>query len=772
MERLYKEGFDMFANRLTWRFLSLLALLALLAITPTLAQDAPRISLAPSWRPASTLDSIDMAPFATREGGDDFRYVDAEIYVTTTVPFWSAQVTCTVASTVLTSYNQTNASDDGDPGNFNPPVIWGPDWGIEGTEFAGVVENFNVTTGARTITASRLGNRGPMGSNGYAYTFLLATLRYRVKDLITATGASPLTCTGSFLNRNGGVVIAPTVTAPAPLSVIGGYTLSGVAQYQGRASQTGITVNCDYNGDNANSIPSPDLNDFAIVTSATGAWTRTTRAQGFYNCEYYGDLKVGVANTKAYEPERFLAGWAPIMLNSLSYTVLPVTLRGGNLSLAGNAATKDEYIDGMDLGLLTAPSVWNMTSGAGDINGDGKSNQADLSILASNWNYWETDDNSHVIYSMPRNYNYFHQSGIWLGRRDAGEVTRLVANTTPDSRDMWATLSPDGKQVAFVRDTVVNGNRTSALYTAPIINGVAGTPVRVTPVGVWYQAFAPSWSPDGTRLAFVCSWFEDGFTNNGVASGFLANMGDLCVIDATGRNYRQIRSDVKTKIYPPAWFSNTELVYGGSAPQAGNQTNLNSLCADTLCYANLTTNEARMFDVSGDATSGGTGPLKIADMPVIPFGDNMLLYRFYDSNSGTHVIRWSRIDYINPNDPIDLFGTVTANHLHQNVVYDTDPNTVDVQAAPLSTDIGYFNVKTTNIGIIYTAMSSDYQYHKAYMVQGDGNMIPFAWEQGFDNAVFDQGSNPTNPTHTPYNYTDVDSGTWSYAYRNTAEWTN
>ena len=70
----------------------------------------------------------------------------------------------------------------------------------------------------------------PIGSDGTNQTFLLATLRYRAKDL-TANAASNLACTTTFPNRNGGVVLALIYVPAAPLSVIAGYTVNGTVPY-------------------------------------------------------------------------------------------------------------------------------------------------------------------------------------------------------------------------------------------------------------------------------------------------------------------------------------------------------------------------------------------------------------------------------------------------------------------------------------------------------------------------------------------------------------
>ena len=75
-------------------------------------------------------------------------------------------------------------------------------------------------------------------------------------------------------------------------------------------------------------------------------------------------------------------------------------------------------------------------------------------------------------------------------------------------------------------------------YIALMTNGVAGAPVRITPANAWY----------------------------------LNDEGHLCIIDATGRNFIDMTPTttgleaVTARIFPPAWISNTELVFGARNP--------------------------------------------------------------------------------------------------------------------------------------------------------------------------------------------------------------
>ncbi len=719
-----------------------------LAIAPA------KITVAPAWRPAVTLDSIDLVTPNAFDVGDDFRYVDAEIYITTTVQFWAVQLTCSVTPQALTSYD--SAASDGDPGNTVEPVVWGPRWGTLGGEFTQVSDPYKPVTGSRTFTATRLGNLNPMGSYGYTDTFLLATVRYRAKDL-TVAATSVFNCTTAFLNRNGAPVLVATYVAPAPLKVITGYAITGSVKYQGRANHAGINVACD--GPDANSTP-----DFSILTTITGAFSNTAlRNQGFFDCSLYGNVTDPAAG---YQPDKYLAGRTFFNLSGQSYNILPITLTGGNLSRNDastdlNATTTDEVIDGLDIGVITSPAYWSKPVTAGDVNGDGKTDRADLAITAANYLRYEQEDSRHVLYSVPRNYDYFQNSRIWIGPPTAGAVTQLVANPPAGAHDHWPTLSPDGKQLVFVRNPVSTTD-VPALYSATITNGVAGAPVRLTPPGVWYSSWAPSWSPDGTRIAFLCSWYDDGSDHgdgNDYASGYLADMGSLCVIDANGRNAQTLpfAQKVTGRIYPPAWLSNTELVFGGSwtIPVTDEA---NQVCPNTLCYYNIQTTEARIFDP--DIVVVGS---QVADMPVIRNG--VLFYRFYDNNTDTRVIRWAEL-VGGGVDPLE--GRPGTAPFHMQLEYDND-FTAGTNYVPISTDVDYFNISQNSWDLIFYE-TGGYTISKSWWTLGSlAGPTPLEWWSPSDNWVDDMVGNPP-PLITPDDPSDADDWSLLYGLRNTFDW--
>jgi serine/threonine-protein kinase len=79
--------------------------------------------------------------------------------------------------------------------------------------------------------------------------------------------------------------------------------------------------------------------------------------------------------------------------------------------------------------------------------------------------------------------------GIWIKQLPRGAFTRLTFGGQ-DRRPVW---SPDGRTVAFVRDTLAG----ASVWARPADG--SREPYRLSPPGIWAQGVA--WSPDGTWLA-------------------------------------------------------------------------------------------------------------------------------------------------------------------------------------------------------------------------------------------------------------------------------
>lgn len=105
-----------------------------------------------------------------------------------------------------------------------------------------------------------------------------------------------------------------------------------------------------------------------------------------------------------------------------------------------------------------------------------------------------------------------------------GSGVRPINDQTPGVHDSYPVISPDAKRVAFIRDEGLGQYKLCLI-------GIDGSGLRclttsITPLG------EPSWSPDGSRLAFIQGYDQ---TVNGFA-GINGCSPEICVIDiASGK---------------------------------------------------------------------------------------------------------------------------------------------------------------------------------------------------------------------------------------------
>ncbi len=117
---------------------------------------------------------------------------------------------------------------------------------------------------------------------------------------------------------------------------------------------------------------------------------------------------------------------------------------------------------------------------------------------------------------------------------DGSNQTRITTNSASDRQPSW---SPDGTRLAFVS----NRDGNDEIY---VMNADGSSQTRLTNNAAF--DFDPAWSPDGTRIAFTSTRDFPGITGN-IANGF-----ELYVMNADGTNPVRLTNN-STSDSGPSW---------------------------------------------------------------------------------------------------------------------------------------------------------------------------------------------------------------------------
>ncbi len=712
-----------------WLFV--LFVLILFAVAPVLAQ-RPAVTVTPTWRPGEQLSTLDINGNGVMDlPDDDFRYVDVQLLMTGNVQFWAVNLACQFTPTVLETYVHDAGSSNGDPGDDIPVVTWGPDWGAT-TEFvavdsgSGLGYDYDPGTGRITIRATRLGNVPPLGMNGIDYNLLLATIRLRMADLGTTlvnTTASVSCRPLDFFDRDGNRIVSGRMGRVNRLTVRSGYSLSGQALLQAARSHSGINVSCD-NGSGPIVATTDSRGNYSFGSSGD-----PIREFDTYECQFVSPI---IGPNRA----EFLDASTQVMLNFPTQSLLPVILKGGNVDITAGSAND---IDSDDLFQFTtnwAPgSVANAYDGL-DVNGNSRVDEPDLAIFAGNYDDPGAGDlsfvdASHLLFGLATDYGgTFPNSRVYWGDTQAGPVQRLFDPRR--ERAFWPSMAPDGENFAYIQTVPRSGQYM--LYTSPVsrVRGSAMLNSRT----FTDDALAPSWSPDGQRLAFICSKGDN----------YQYNEGDLCVINADGSNLRQVAT--KSKIYPPAWFDNNVVLY------AGLDDHPTTSCQDNLCFVDLANNLSGQ--VSGSILSDSDD---VADMPAMSSYGVQLVLMLRLWNGTDNSIEAYNITY-------NGAGTFTLTN-NETVI---NPATYNVDYYDVSP---FMDVIYTEYTISNGAFRTLDTFHNLLFNLDGSPALSDGWSDGGSHTVDGFVGNPTTMTEFSGGGAwngDLTFGTLFHAERATVEW--
>lgn len=140
-----------------------------------------------------------------------------------------------------------------------------------------------------------------------------------------------------------------------------------------------------------------------------------------------------------------------------------------------------------------------------------------------------------------------------LDLRQGGSPRLLIAS---DSMEDQAAISPDGKTIAFMSDHSGSAN-IFALPFDPTVTQPLASAVNLT--NNRCGNFRPSFSPDGTRIAF-CSDRDHSVTSNPFFPFVRQREGDIYAMDRDGRNCRRL-TDTPNWNGSPVWSPDGSAIY-------------------------------------------------------------------------------------------------------------------------------------------------------------------------------------------------------------------
>lgn len=715
----------------------------------------PVLTVLGEWAPSEQLSTL----------GADVRTVELNMRASTDRPFWAMDISCYISQLGIFSGDAADQT-----------MTWGAGWKagneaqnyFDPSEASGIY--YDDTSNRINATVTRVGaSNSPVGLNGVDYVEDLFSLELTISDGLVGTNNITLDCDQlDFLDRNGNSLGQINYSGKT-LVLRDGYSITGDATRQGTENKDEIEVTCThssgreydsvplytYTYDRRGNIQSQVLDGFQFNQGETDG--EPLRDFGFYRCDY-------VSMVGGSENDVFLRGSTYLNLQTATYDLQGVALLSGDVDGNGEIDVVG------DLPFITAN--WQQAQTPfeqGDVNGDGFVNESDLAIAAGNVGLGEdavteTIAMDHVVYSAARDYNDdFPNNHLLLGNAFAGAVTdlnvgltvtegsgrRAVTYTVP-VRAFWPQVSPDGSRLIYYfegEQTITEGRgRNATTYTVPL-DGliIANTDDFGGTTLANGKNFAPSWSPSGNQIGYICSW-ED--YNNGVL-GFKHNNGNLCVISASGGAVQTIvppgASSTYAEIFPPAWYDDNTLIYAGNADHP--------ICPDQLCYYDMLTDTHGLIPVH--SVNGTT--LK-ANMPVIKPFINDLTYLFYRT--------------FDESDSELAMGTVTYDSENNTWISSGVLNAVDVTDEHQTVDnvdgIHYYDVSPM-LDVMYYEFG-EYLFHNLHF-----DSDTFTWSEGATHSVDNFIGYPMTVedgfTSTWDGYSeDETSATDFHAYRPTFDW--
>jgi Tol biopolymer transport system component len=242
--------------------------------------------------------------------------------------------------------------------------------------------------------------------------------------------------------------------------------------------------------------------EFVFARHGADALRRMSHANGGSSLPFGVNRQLADATAETFD--RLYDDWRAHLKAKATLQLEAVERRGARagrrLTFHGEAVRNPRYArDGRELYWLDSDGVRDATIRALPV-GAGKGVERDVRVIERVGGF-DVDGEGAILYEQSWSFRSVYAfQDLFRWDRASGRVDRL----TRGERAREPSIAPDGDRFAFSRN---GGSRSE------IVVGDRRTPAARTVVwrgdGRFDQAFQPTWSPDGTRLAFV-AWRAGG----------------------------------------------------------------------------------------------------------------------------------------------------------------------------------------------------------------------------------------------------------------------
>jgi hypothetical protein len=207
-------------------------------------------------------------------------------------------------------------------------------------------------------------------------------------------------------------------------------------------------------------------------------------------------------------------------------------------------------------------------------------------------------------------------TSLWMIRPDRSGAREITNTTGVDDSD--PVVSPDGRRVSFIR--FWQGPDQSYLMLGDLI----GTPPMV--LSIWHPYSKPTWSPDGTQIAFTCqgppSTWELDICRVSTAGGCASYLVNVCT------DVPPVEHLTSTRFFEsePAWSPD------------GARIAFTLACSDAACPPGIATRESYIALLN--PITGLVTPVVPGHRPAWSPDGTRIVFVGNSGNPGLSVINW------------------------------------------------------------------------------------------------------------------------------------